>query len=47
MPTNYLTQTVLGVLVLTTLLGDVDFVNRSAVLVFDFAVANLWKEEAG
>ena len=29
--TNYLMQTVLGLLVLTTLLGDVDFVNRSAV----------------
>ena len=42
--TNYLAQTVLGVLVLTTLLGDVDFVNRSAVLVFVFAVwaLQLW-----
>ena len=36
--TNYLTQTVLGVLVLTTLLGDADYLNRSAVLVFVFAV---------
>ena len=36
--TNYLAQTVLGVLALTILLGDVDFVNRSAVLVFVFAV---------
>ena len=32
--TNYLTQTVLGVLVLTVLLRDVDFVNRAAVLLF-------------
>ena len=46
--TNYLTQTVLGVLVLTTLLGDVDFVNRSAVLVFVFAVwaLQLWWSQA-
>ncbi|MCY4437681.1 MAG: DUF418 domain-containing protein [Chloroflexi bacterium] len=36
--TNYLTQSILGVLVLTILLGDVDFVNRSAVVVFVFAV---------
>ncbi len=36
--TNYLLQSVLGVLVLTVLLGDVDSVNRSAVLVFVFAV---------
>ena len=36
--TNYLTQTVLGVLVLTLLLGSVDFINRSAVLLFVFAV---------
>ena len=46
--TNYLTQTVLGVLVLTTLLGDVDSVNRSAVLVFVFAVWVLqmwWSQE--
>ncbi len=46
--TNYLTQTVLGVLVLTTLLGDVDFVNRSAVLAFVFAVwaLQLWWSQA-
>ncbi len=46
--TNYLTQTVLGLLVLTTLLGDVDFVNRSAVLVFVFAVwaLQLWWSQA-
>ena len=36
--TNYLAQTVLGVLVLTVLLGDVDAVNRSAVLAFVVAV---------
>ena len=39
--TNYLTQTVLGVLVLTVLLGDVDSVNRSAILVFVLAVWGL------
>ena len=46
--TNYLTQTVLGVLVLTTLLGDVDFVNRAAVLLFVFAVwaLQLWWSQA-
>ena len=46
--TNYLTQTVLGVLVLTVLLGDVDFVNRSVVLVFVFAVwaLQLWWSQA-
>ena len=46
--TNYLSQTVLGVLVLTTLLGDVDFVNRSAVLVFVFAVwaLQVWWSQA-
>ena len=46
--TNYLAQTVLGILVLTTLLGDVDFVNRSAVLVFVFAVwaLQLWWSQA-
>ena len=46
--TNYLAQTVLGVLVLTVLLGDVDFVNRSAVLVFVFAVwaLQLWWSQA-
>ncbi len=36
--TNYLSQTVLGVLVLTVLLGDVDAVGRSAVLLFVVAV---------
>ena len=46
--TNYLTQTVLGVLVLTILLGNVDLVNRSAVLVFVFAVwaVQLWWSQA-
>ena len=46
--TNYLAQTVLGVLVLTVLLGDADFINRSAVLVFVFAVwaLQLWWSQA-
>ena len=46
--TNYLSQTVLGVLVLTTLLGDAGFVNRSGVLVFVFAVwaLQLWWSQA-
>ena len=46
--TNYLAQTVLGVLVLTTLLANVDFVNRSAVLVFVFAVwaLQVWWSQA-
>ena len=46
--TNYLSQTVLGVLILTTLLGDIDFVNRSAVLVFVFAVwaVQVWWSQA-
>ncbi|MCY4109861.1 MAG: DUF418 domain-containing protein, partial [Chloroflexi bacterium] len=46
--TNYLTQTVLGVLVLTVWLGEVDIVNRSAVLVFVFAVwaLQLWWSQA-
>ncbi len=46
--TNYLAQTVLGVLVLTTLLGDVDFVNRSLVLLFVVAVwaLQLWWSQA-
>ena len=46
--TNYLAQTVLGVLVLTILLGDVDSVNRSAVLVFVFAVwaLQMWWSQA-
>ena len=37
--TNYLTQTVLGVLVLTVWLGEAEFVNRAAILVF---VAGVW-----
>ena len=46
--TNYLSQTVLGVLVLTILLGDIDFVNRSALLVFVFAVwaLQIWWSQA-
>ena len=46
--TNYLTQTVFGVLVLTTLLADADFVNRSAVLAFVVAVwaLQLWWSQA-
>ena len=46
--TNYLTQTVLGVLVLTVWLGDADWVNRSAILVFAFAVwaLQLWWSQA-
>ena len=46
--TNYLTQTVLGVLILTVLLNDVDFVNRTAVLLFAFAVwgLQLWWSQA-
>ena len=46
--TNYLTQTLLGVLILTTLLGNVDFVNRSAVLVFVFVVwaLQMWWSQA-
>ena len=46
--TNYLTQTVLGLLLLTTLLGNVDFLNRGAVLVFVFAVwaLQLWWSQA-
>lgn len=46
--TNYLTQTVLGVLVLTTLLGEVEFVNRAAILLFVFAVwaLQLWWSQA-
>ncbi len=46
--TNYLSQTVLGVLVLTTLLGEVDAINRSAVLLFVFAVwgLQLWWSQA-
>lgn len=46
--TNYLTQTVLGVLVLTILLGDAEYVNRSAILVFIFAVwaLQIWWSQA-
>ena len=46
--TNYLAQTALGVLVLTTLLADADYVNRSAVLVFVLAVwgIQLWWSQA-
>ncbi len=46
--TNYLSQTVLGVLVLTTLLGDADYLNRSAVLVFVLAVwaVQVWWSQA-
>ena len=46
--TNYLAQTVLGVLALTILLGDVGFVNRSAVLVFVFTVwaLQVWGSQA-
>ena len=46
--TNYLMQTVIGVVVLTVLLGDVEFVNRSLVLVFVFAVwaLQLWWSQA-
>ena len=46
--TNYLMQTILGVLVLTLLLGDAEWVNRSAILVFVFAVwgLQLWWSQA-
>ena len=46
--TNYLAQTVMGVLVLTVVLGDVGFVNRGAILVFVFAVwaLQLWWSQA-
>ncbi len=46
--TNYLTQTILGVLVLTTLLADAEFVNRSLVLLFVFAVwaLQMWWSQA-
>ena len=46
--TNYLAQTVMGVLVLTTLLANVEFVNRSAVLLFVFAVwaLQVWWSQA-
>ena len=47
--TNYLTQTVLGVVVLTTLLANADFVNRSLVLVFVLAVwvLQIWWSQRG
>ncbi len=46
--TNYLAQTAMGTLVLTVLLSEVNFVNRSAVLVFVFAVwvLQLWWSQA-
>ena len=46
--TNYLTQTVIGVLILTHLLKDADFINRAAVLLFIFAVwaLQLWWSQA-
>ncbi len=46
--TNYLAQTVIGVIVLTILLGDADFVNRSEVLAFVFAVwaLQMWWSQA-
>ena len=46
--TNYLTQTILGVLVLTMLLGDAEWVNRAAILIFVFAVwiLQLWWSQA-
>ena len=46
--TNYLTQTILGVLLLTTLLGDADWMNRSAILIFVIAVwaLQLWWSQA-
>ena len=46
--TNYLAQTTLGVLVLTVLLRDADFVNRGAVLVFVVAVwaLQVWWSQA-
>ena len=46
--TNYLAQTALGMVVLTVLLGDADFVNRSAVLAFVLAAwaLQLWWSQA-
>ena len=46
--TNYLTQTVFGVLVLTILLGDAEWMNRAAILIFVFAVwiLQLWWSQA-
>ena len=46
--TNYLTQTLMGILVLTVLLSDAEFLNRSAALLFVFGVWTLqiWWSEA-
>ena len=46
--TNYLTQTILGVLTLTILLGDVEWMNRAPILLFVFAVwaLQLWWSQA-
>ncbi|MXY47516.1 MAG: DUF418 domain-containing protein, partial [Chloroflexi bacterium] len=46
--TNYLTQTVMGVLALSILLGDVDSVTRAPVLLFAFMVwaLQLWWSQA-
>ncbi len=46
--TNYLTQTLFGVLILTILLGDNDSVGRAALLLFVFAVwaLQLWWSQA-
>ena len=46
--TNYLTQTLFGIIVLTTLLGDNDSVGRAALLLFVFAVwaLQLWWSQA-
>lgn len=46
--TNYLTQTLFGVIVLTILLGDNDSVGRAALLLFVFAVwaLQLWWSQA-
>jgi uncharacterized protein len=46
--TNYLAQTILGVLALTVLLGDAGWVNRAAILIFVFAVwaLQIWWSQA-
>ena len=46
--TNYLSQTVLGVLVLTVLLGDAGWLSRTGVLVFVFTVwaLQMWWSQA-
>ena len=46
--TNYLVQTILGVLVLTVLLGNAESVNRAAILLFVIAVwmLQLWWSQA-